>query len=173
MLQPSPDDDPQALSAALAVYAARLVRAVSRRTSPAVPAATLRLLSLVEELGPTGVSQLAEADRCSQPTMSTAVRNLTDKGWAVKEAHPSDARCSLVTLTDEGLAVLADARRKNAAVIAERLAADPRHDTAELASAVALIKHLLEDPATEGQEDSAGPGDSAGPDTHDRGAASS
>jgi DNA-binding MarR family transcriptional regulator len=151
--QPSLADETQELSAALTVYAGRLVRAVSRRTSPGVPAATLRLLSLLEELGPVGVSHLADADRCSQPTMSTAVRNLTEKGWAVKRANPADARSSLVALTDEGLSVLAEARRRNAAVVAARLEADPRHTVADLADAVGLLRHLLEDHPDESRED--------------------
>jgi DNA-binding MarR family transcriptional regulator len=151
--QPTVDDDLPALSTALVVYAGRLARAVTRSTSPGVPAATLRLLSLVDELGPSGISNLAQADRCSQPTMSTAVRNLTEKGWAVKRANPADARSSLVALTDEGLSVLAEARRRNAAVVAARLEADPRHTVADLADAVGLLRHLLEDHPDESRED--------------------
>ena len=135
------------------VYAGRLARAVTRSTSPGVPAATLRLLSLVDELGPSGISNLAQADRCSQPTMSTAVRNLTEKGWAVNRANPADARSSLVALTDEGLSVLAEARRRNAAVVAARLEADPRHTVADLADAVGLLRHLLEDHPDESRDD--------------------
>jgi DNA-binding MarR family transcriptional regulator len=151
--QPTVDDDLPALSTALVVYAGRLARAVTRSTSPGVPAATLRLLSLVDELGPSGISNLAQADRCSQPTMSTAVRNLTEKGWAVKRANPADARSSLVALTDEGLSVLAEARRRNAAVVAARLEADPRHTVADLADAVGLLRHLLEDHPDESRDE--------------------
>ncbi|HEU5045129.1 MAG TPA: MarR family transcriptional regulator [Nocardioidaceae bacterium] len=140
------------LAGALVTYSARLVRAVSRRTAQEVPAATLRLLSQLEELGPVGVSQLAVADRCSQPTMSAAVKHLTDKGWARKDANPDDARSCLVTLTSDGLAVLKAARRRNAAVVAERLAADPRHTEADLESAVTLIQHLLDNIPDEGNQ---------------------
>jgi DNA-binding MarR family transcriptional regulator len=135
------------------MYAGRLVRAVSRRTSQEIPAATLRLLSQLDELGPLGISQLARADRCSQPTMSAAVVNLTDKGWATKQANPNDARSSLVRITDLGTEVLTEARHKNADVVTERLAADPRHTIEDLRSAVALLKHLLiHDPDEEGMQ---------------------
>jgi DNA-binding MarR family transcriptional regulator len=133
------------LSAELAMYAGRLVRAITRRTAGDVPAASLRLLSQVDELGPVTVGQLALADRCSQPTMSNAVHYLTEKGWAVKQPNPDDARSSLVELTDDGLAVLTRARRRNAAVIAERLRADREHDLADLTTAVSLIKRLLDE----------------------------
>jgi DNA-binding MarR family transcriptional regulator len=134
------------LSGELVMYAGRLVRAVSRRTSHDVPAATLRLLSQVDELGPVTIGRLAEADRCSQPTMSAAVHNLTEKGWAVKEPNPSDARSWLVALTDQGRVRLADARRRNAALVAERFAHDTRHDEQDLATTVAVIKGLLDLP---------------------------
>lgn len=137
--------DLERLSAELVVYAGRLVRAVSRRTSHDLPAATLRLLSQVDELGPVTIGQLALADRCSQPTMSSAVHNLNIKGWATKEANPADARSSLVTVTGQGRAVLARARRRNAAVIAETLRSDSEHDLADLATAVSLIKRLLDE----------------------------
>jgi DNA-binding MarR family transcriptional regulator len=153
--QPKPSDA-EALSGALVMYASRLVRAVSRRTSRDVPAASLRLLSQVDELGPTGISQLAAADRCSQPTMSSGVQNLADKGWVVKLPNPADARSCLVQITDAGLAALGDTRRKNAEVVAERLHADPRHDVDDLRRAVDLLQHLLEDHPLEDHPDESG-----------------
>ncbi len=126
------------------MYAGRLVRAVSRRTSHDVPAATLRLLSQLDELGPITVGHLARADRCSQPTMSAAVHAVVDKGWAHKEPNPHDARSSLVALTDLGRTVLAEARRKNAGVVAARLRDDPEHDERDLAIAVAVLRGLLD-----------------------------
>ncbi|MGZ4427508.1 MAG: MarR family winged helix-turn-helix transcriptional regulator [Oryzihumus sp.] len=133
------------LSMELTTYTGRLVRAIARRGSSEVPAASLRLLSQLDERGPVSIGQLAQWDRCSQPTMSNAVGKLTARGWAVKVPHPSDARSSLVELTDDGRAVLGRARRRNAAVIAERLRADPDHDVADLAVAVSLIKGLLDE----------------------------
>jgi DNA-binding MarR family transcriptional regulator len=117
-----------------------------------VPAATLRLLSQVEELGPITIGHLADADRCSQPTMSSAVQNLVDKGWAAKQPNPADARSSLVHLTDAGREVLGSTRRKNAEVVAVRLAADPQHDVQDLETAVALLRGLLDQHPEEGSK---------------------
>jgi DNA-binding MarR family transcriptional regulator len=139
-----PTTELEQLSAELVVYAGRLVRAVSRRVAYDAPAATLRLLSQVEELGPVTVGDLARADRCSQPTMTNAVHNLTAKGWARKDPNPHDARSSFVTISDDGRQVLATSRRRYAAVIAERLRATPEHGPADVAAAVALLRHLLE-----------------------------
>jgi DNA-binding MarR family transcriptional regulator len=134
------------LSGELVVYAGRLVRAVTRRAGHRVPAATLRMLSQVDELGPVTIGRLAEADRCSQPTMSAAVSNLSGRGWALKQPNPADARSCLVTLTDEGRSVLTAARRQNAVTVADRLRATTHADEQDLATAVRVIKALLDAP---------------------------
>ena len=92
------------------------------------------------------IGALAAADRCSQPTMSAGVQALCERGWADKSPNPADARSSLVTLTPAGRTVLTEARRERAAVVATRLRADPRHDERDLATAVAVLRGLLEQP---------------------------
>jgi DNA-binding MarR family transcriptional regulator len=41
----------------------------------------IRILALLDELGPLGVTALADADRSSQPTVSGAVQQLVEEGW--------------------------------------------------------------------------------------------
>jgi DNA-binding MarR family transcriptional regulator len=137
------------LSAELVLYTGRLVRAVTRQSAGLavdVPTAQLRLLSQVDELGPVTIGALAAADRCSQPTMSAGVQALCERGWADKSPNPADARSSLVTLTPAGRTVLTEARRERAAVVAARLRSDPRHDERDLATAVAVLRGLLDQP---------------------------
>ncbi len=132
------------LCADLVLYTGRLVRAVTRSTTTAVPTATLRLLSQIDELEPVTLGDLARADRCAQPTLSAAVQGLCEKGWAAKRPNPRDARSSLVGLTPEGATVLATTRRERAAVVARRVAADTEHDEHDLATAVSVLRGLLE-----------------------------
>lgn len=129
------------LSNELVVLSARLVREV-RRNIADVPAASTRLLSLLDELGPSGVGALAEADRCSQPTMSGLVKGLVEKGWISRAPHPDDARASVVDLTEAGRGVLTDLRRRNADLVARRLteAGASRDD---LATAVSLLHDVI------------------------------
>src|SRR5690242_3436775 len=94
-----PDDT--VVSSELVTYAARLVRVVGRQAA-GDSAAALRLLSQLDELGPSTVTDLAKADRTSQPTVSAALRALEDSGLVARQAHPADARSTLVSLTDEG-----------------------------------------------------------------------
>jgi len=73
------------------------------------------------------------------------VANLVDKGWASKAPHPTDARSCLVTLTAEGRRALGETRRHNARVIAEQLRTDPHHDERDLATAVSVVRGLLDE----------------------------
>ncbi len=129
------------LSNDLVVLSARLVREIRRNTSD-MPAASTRLMSLLDELGPSTVSALAQADRCSQPTMTGLVNGLADKGWVQREPHPVDARSTLVTMTGDGHQVLTSVRRRNATLVASRIEVSGRSPE-ELATAVAVLSDLL------------------------------
>jgi DNA-binding MarR family transcriptional regulator len=128
-------------SSELVVQAARLVRAVRRRVGQP---AGIRILSLLDELGPLGVTALAEADRSSQPTISGAVSQLVEAGWVAKEPDPSDARRSVVELTAQGRKRLGEARRDNGAAVAERLARTG-HSADDVAQAVAVLRDVMDE----------------------------
>ncbi len=136
--------DLEELSSDLVVYAARLVRAVRRlHEQPA----SIRVLALLDELGPTSVSALARADRCSQPTMSLAVARLLDAAEVARGTDPADARCSVIRLTARGRRTLADARRVNGATVAARLAGvdgPAAHSPHDIATAVAVLRDLVD-----------------------------
>ena len=128
-------------SSELVVQAARLVRAVRRRVGDP---AGIRMLALLEESGPLGVTALAEADRSSQPTVSGAVRQLEGEGWVAKKTDPTDARRALVELTPKGRQRLLDARRDNGRAVAERLArTGPTAD--DVAQAVSVLRDVLDE----------------------------
>ncbi|MEO9323168.1 MarR family winged helix-turn-helix transcriptional regulator [Nocardioides sp. C4-1] len=134
------------LGSQLVTHAARLVRAVRRRHD--LPAG-VRVLSLLDELGDLGVTALARADRCSQPTMSATVRDLADDGWVVKHPDPADARATVVALTPAGRAELGRVRRRSGEAVAARLA-ETTHTVEDLATAVAVLRDLLDHSDPEG-----------------------
>lgn len=140
----TPDAD--SLSSDLTVYAARLVRLVRREHAPS---AGTRVLSILDELGPLGITALAQVDRCSQPTMTGQVRQLVATGWVTKTPNPADARSSLVDLTAAGRAELRRIRRLSAALVTERLARRTDLSTDDLATAVAVLQAVLA-PSSEG-----------------------
>jgi DNA-binding MarR family transcriptional regulator len=126
-------------SSELVVQAARLVRAVRRRVGQP---AGIRILALLDEMGPLGVTALADADRSSQPTVSGAVRQLDQQGWVAKKTDPDDGRRALVELTPKGRQRLLDARRDNGKAVAERLARTG-HTADDVARAVAVLRDVM------------------------------
>ena len=134
----------QDLSGELVVQAARLVRAARHRTGDALPAG-IRVLSLLDQYGALGVGRLAELDRCSQPTMTGTVKALVERAVGGQGAgphrrprHPRDAR------PPAGTAALTDVRRRNADAVAERFAAQTLHSPEDLATAVSVLRAVLE-----------------------------
>jgi len=138
--QVNSSDDTEALSSELVVQAARMVRAVRRAVDQPVG---VRVLSLLDEYGELSVTELAEADRCSQPTMSGTVSSLLANGWVTKEADPRDARRSVVRLTAQGSEQLRAFRTEVGAIIADRFRHSARHDTADLEVAIDVLRELL------------------------------
>jgi DNA-binding MarR family transcriptional regulator len=130
------------LGSELTLYAARLIRWLRKER---VQPVGMRVLSILDELGPTGVTALAAVDQCSQPTMSGTVTGLVDRGWVTKEPEPADARATVVSLTAEGVAVLRAARRSNGSLVAEQLRLTDLTPT-DVADAVAVLRSLLDPP---------------------------
>jgi DNA-binding MarR family transcriptional regulator len=129
-------------SSELVVYAARLVRAVRRHL--AQPSG-IRILALLDEFGPQGVTALADADRSSQPTVSGVVGQLEEQGLVAKTRDPDDARRAVVALTTEGRRRLGAARRANGAAVARRLERTG-HTADEVAAAVAVLRDVMAEP---------------------------
>ena len=124
------------------VASARLTRLASRDVS-ALPHAAMRLMGRLDELGPTRISELAKADRCSQPTMSNLVQRQEENGWVRREPDPADSRASLISLTPAGRAELDRARHEAGQAIAIRLRQLPPADLETLRAAVTVVHQIL------------------------------
>ncbi|MFS0715343.1 MarR family transcriptional regulator [Microbacterium sp. 2P01SA-2] len=124
----------------------RFNRAVARRVENSAAAGTWRALAALDELGPTRVSDLAEWQRVSQPTMTTLVRRMEQEGLVGRMPDPEDGRASLVSITDEGRLQF-EAFRSQALDVTrpawERLSAA---DRSTLGRAAELLAALLEEP---------------------------
>jgi len=113
--------DPRRLAVELLVTSARFTRLAARETPTGMPRALWRALAQLDDLGPTRVSDLAAADRVSQPTATTLVQKLVEHGWAERCTDPMDARAVRVTITDSGRAALAETRDAAAEALLPRL----------------------------------------------------
>ena len=127
---------------------ARLNRLATQRTTLPLPWAQARLLSTIEDQGPTRISDLAALDHCSQPTMTMQVRRLEDAGLVTRAADPADARAVLIEITPAGRETLRQVRADRAAVIDPHIAALDDDDRQTLAAGVRVLQRLLEDAAS-------------------------
>jgi DNA-binding MarR family transcriptional regulator len=110
-------DDPT--PAALAAYG-RSIAQLARLVEASLGGLTLtayRILSLVAE-GNERSSQIAGRLALARPTISNAVDQLVERGLLQRGTSPDDRRAVLLTVTEQGRDVIADADR----AVAERLA---------------------------------------------------
>ncbi|MFT4083045.1 MAG: MarR family transcriptional regulator [Nocardioides sp.] len=129
-----------AMTSDLIVYAARLMRTMNRSLDLS---AGVRVLAILEQTGPLGVTELAQLDNCSQPTMSAQVAQLFDAGLVARTRNPVDARSSVISLTEAGRAELAATRERISADVAQRLATTERTPE-EIEAAVSVLRDLVE-----------------------------
>jgi DNA-binding MarR family transcriptional regulator len=141
----SPPTTDTALAAELLYTVARINRLATQRINVKLPFAQARLLSAIEDQGTARISDLAELDHCSQPTMTTQVRKLEDAGLVSRATDPSDARAVLITITPKGVAMLTQIRAARNAVIDPYLDRLGESDRQTLVDAVRVMRNLLED----------------------------
>ena len=74
------------------------------------PGQEILLLELAAE-GPRTQGQLAIAGNCEPPTITNSVRKLESAGLVLRRQSPTDARVTIVELTDRGRALIPDLKR--------------------------------------------------------------
>ena len=137
--------DAGAVGIQLLATTARVTRWAGRQSTTTIPFAQLRVLSQLDDLGPSRISTLATVDRCAQPTMSVLVQRLEEHGWVDRSPDPDDTRASLISLNESGRHALHEARAAAAAPLAARLRDLGEDDVRRAADAVALLRRLLDD----------------------------
>lgn len=138
----------QTLGADLLHVVARINRLATQRARLPLPFAQARLLSTIEDKGPTRISDLAVLDHCSQPTMTTQVRRLEDRGYVSRTVDPDDARAVLVQITSKGVETLRQVRADREAAIEPYLERLDASDRQALSDAVRVLRGLLADAAS-------------------------
>lgn len=91
-----------------------------------------------------GVSELAQAEQISRPSMSGHVKRLEAAGWVLRIDDQNDGRRSGLRITREGEAQLAAVRQRRNDWLADRLARLTPQARAALADAGEPLLQLLE-----------------------------
>ena len=146
------------LGSELLTAVARLNRLASQRIPLPLPWAQARLLGTIDDQGRGGrsgarISDLAELDHCSQPTMTTQVRRLEDAGLVTRTPDTHDARAVRIRITPAGSAMLARVRADRAAVIDPHIGRLPAADRQALRGAVETLQRLIDDIARDDAAD--------------------
>jgi DNA-binding MarR family transcriptional regulator len=122
--------------------ASRRIRA--ERGEAALPDNQFTVLLWIEKRGPLTPGQLAELERIQPPSMTRTVNCLAEAGLVAKEAHPTDGRAVVVSLTDAGRAEIAETRRRRDTWLAQHLATLDAEEQAHLAAAADILRRLAD-----------------------------
>ena len=122
----------------------RLRREADKLGLSAVDAA---LLQMVANHDGIGVSELADKERTSRPTMSSHVKRLESEGWVVRQEPQADDRRRVgLTITSAGLKALDAVRRRRNDWLADRLQRLTPEQRALIAEAIAPLGQIAVDP---------------------------
>jgi len=121
--------------------ARRLRQEAGADLSPSMNAA----LATIERHGPLTPSELAERERVQRPTVTRVLARLEEAGLVVRAADPQDRRCSLVSISDNGRALLGAMRERKDAFLARRIDALEPADREALDRAAAILERMLKE----------------------------
>ena len=105
------------------------------------PQETLILGYLKKNPG-AGVSELADFEQISRPTMSSHIKRLEAAGWIARADHADDGRRQGLTVTPAGVRQHAAAQRRRNAWRAARLSSLTPQERARLSEAAAPLLKL-------------------------------
>ncbi len=102
----------------------------------------LAALSALEVHHAMTPGELAEHEKVQPPSMTRVIAVLTERDLVVKSPHPTDGRQVILTVTEEGRAVVQRVRRRKDAWLAQRLAELTAAERATLRAAVPILEKL-------------------------------
>ena len=131
---------PARLRLAIVRTARRLRQEAGRELGPATGAA----LATIERHGPLSPSELADREGLKRPTVTRILGHLEKAGLVTRIRDPEDGRCSILSITAEGRALLRKLRARKTAYLAQHLGDLDDEDVRTLERAVELLEGMLE-----------------------------
>lgn len=136
-------DDLGEVAARLRLTATRLARILRQQSDPSGHTPTqISALATLHRCGPIPVGTLADEEQVAAPTATKIVEKLHAGGLVTRVGDPTDRRITLVSLTAEGDALLADIRARKTAWLTTRLGELPTEELALLTDALDVLEHL-------------------------------
>lgn len=109
---------------------------------------------------PRSLSELAQMQGVSLPTISNSVSTLVERGWVTRHSPSNDRRVVLVTVTPDGTATLARVSKAAESHIANRLHSLDADERRQLHEGLAVLHRVFGD--TSARAEGAGRGESPG-----------
>ena len=137
------DDDLHALGEDLVTTAGRILRWVPKSDTFTLSLAAARILARLNDNGPTRISELAVAERCSQPTITNHIKRLEAAGFVARKVDARDARAWMIEVTPRGHEELKLLRHSLGTGIEPYLAKMSRRDLKALREGVEAMRRLM------------------------------
>jgi DNA-binding MarR family transcriptional regulator len=141
--------DVSALADALRPVLLRLGRRLRREADQlGLSALDAALLQMVAKHEGVGVSELADMERTSRPTMSSHVKRLGAEGWLTRQEPQADDRRRVgLAITPAGLKALDAVRRRRNDWLADRLTRLTPEQRELIVQAIAPLGEIAADPS--------------------------
>jgi DNA-binding MarR family transcriptional regulator len=136
-------EDVHQLGEDLITTAARVVRWVPRPKRIRLSFAAARILARISDRGPSRISDLAEQERSSQPTITNHVKRLETAGLVERSPDARDARAWRIRVTDVGRQELAEMQDAMGTSLEPYLAKMSRRDRKALQDGVDAMRRLI------------------------------
>jgi DNA-binding MarR family transcriptional regulator len=104
----------------------------------------LSALAVLAKHGPLRLSDLAQLEGVSAPSMTRTIAELESRGFVVRRPDPDDGRAVLVEAAEAGTAAIQEARAARSKVIAELLDALDPSDAVAILTALPALERLTE-----------------------------
>jgi DNA-binding MarR family transcriptional regulator len=123
----------------------RSIFAESRRSDHNLSPNHMRILRVLS-LKTCNLSELAEHQDVSLPTMSSTVQTLVERGWLAREESAQDRRVTRLSLTVKGRQVLVDEHKRLVAWMSARLETLDPHEVTQVEQGLQTLLDLFGDP---------------------------
>jgi len=136
--------DSRVLASDLSLAVVRLARHLrSRRADAKVSLTQLSAMATLAREGAMTPGALAARERVQPPSMTRVIASLLAAGFVERAPHPTDGRQVIVTLSETGLALIADETHAREVWMNSKLADLDETQLKSLEDAVAIITTLV------------------------------
>jgi DNA-binding MarR family transcriptional regulator len=139
MNYPPPSSDAERLALVVGRFNRRLQAATGGLSH-----GLLSTMAVIAKRGPLRLTDLAQLEGVSAPSMTRTVAELEARGYVVRSPDPVDGRAVLIAAADAGTAAVLDARSTRAQLVAELLATLDTTDAAAIAAALPALERLTD-----------------------------